>query len=107
MRIAATKNTVRGIIFGTINKIIIIIMPFMLRSIIIYKIGIDYAGLSNLFSSILQVLNMAELGFSSAATFSLYKPIAQDDTKKVCQLITFYRIVYYTVGTVVLLIGLM
>lgn len=81
-------------------------MPFVLRTIIIHRIGADYAGLNSLFTSILRVLNMAELGFASAAAFSLYKPVAEEDTEKVCALLAFYRKIYYTVGGVMLLVGL-
>ncbi len=83
-----------------------IIMPFIIRSILIHRLGTDYAGLSSLFTSILRVLNVAELGFASAATFSLYKPIAEEDTDKVCALLLFYRKIYYSIGCIILLIGL-
>ena len=96
----------RGIIFGVLNKSIMIIMPFIIRSILIHKIGTEYAGLSSLFTSILRVLNVAELGFASAATFSLYKPIAEEDTDKICALLSFYRKIYYTIGAVILTAGL-
>ena len=96
----------RGAVFGIINKVVIIIMPFILRTIIIHRIGTDYAGLNSLFTSILRVLNMAELGFASAAAFSLYKPAAEDDTEKICALLSFYRKIYYAVGGVMLMIGL-
>lgn len=106
MRIASTKNTIRGIFFGVINKVVMIIMPFVLRSILIHKIGTDYAGLSSLFTSILKVLNIAELGFASAATYSLYKPVADEDTDKVCALLSFYRKIYYSIGTIIMIAGL-
>lgn len=106
MRIDSTKNTMRGIFFGTINKAVVIIMPFILRTILIHRIGADYAGLDSLFISILRVLNMAELGFASAAAYSLYKPVASEDTEKVCALLAFYRKIYYLMGLIVLSIGL-
>lgn len=106
MRIASTKNTMRGIFFGTINKVVLIIMPFILRSILIHRIGTEYAGLSSLFTSILRVLNVAELGFASAATFSLYKPIAEEDADKVCALLAFYRKIYYSIGAIIMVAGL-
>lgn len=106
MRIASTKNTLRGIFFGVINKVVMIIMPFVIRSILIHKIGTDYAGLSSLFTSILKVLNIAELGFASAATYSLYKPIAEEDTNKICALLSFYRKIYYSIGIIIMLAGL-
>ncbi len=106
MQIASTKATVRGIYYGIINKVILIVMPFILRSLLIYKIGADYAGLSSLFTSILRVMNVAELGFASAATYSLYKPIAEDDDEKICALLAFYRKIYYAIGALILLAGL-
>lgn len=106
MRIASTNNTIRGIFFGVINKAVMIIMPFIIRSILIHKIGAEYAGLSSLFTSILRVLNVAELGFASAATFSLYKPIADEDTDKVCALLSFYRKIYYSIGAIIMVAGL-
>ena len=81
-----TKNIKRNIIFGAINKVIAMILPFVTRTIIIWKLGAEFLGLSSLFSSILQVLNMAELGFTSSVVFSLYKPIAQKDDETVCAL---------------------
>ncbi|MBO4838375.1 MAG: polysaccharide biosynthesis C-terminal domain-containing protein [Lachnospiraceae bacterium] len=107
MKIASTKKTMRGIFFGTLNKIIKIVMPFVLRSILIHKIGTEYAGLSSLFTSILRVLNIAELGFASAAAYSLYKPVADEDTDKVCALLSFYRKIYRVVGAAVMIAGLM
>ena len=106
MRMASTKNTIRGAFFGVINKVVLIIMPFILRSILIHKIGAEYAGLSSLFTSILRVLNVAELGFASAATYSLYKPIAEENTDKICALMGFYRKIYYSVGAIIMTVGL-
>lgn len=80
-------------------------MPFILRTILIYQIGKDYAGLNSLFTSILRVLNIAELGFHTTAVYSLYKPIADDDTDKVCALLSFYRKIYYSFGVIVLVVG--
>ena len=81
-------------------------MPFVIRTILIYYLGSEYAGLSSLFTSILRVLNMAELGFAGAVAFSLYKPVADEDTEKICALLAFYRKLYYTVGCIVMIIGI-
>lgn len=72
----------------------------------IYYLGIEYAGLNNLFSSILQVLNLAELGVGAALTFSMYNPIAKRDTKKIKALMNLYRAVFRIIGTVILIIGI-
>jgi O-antigen/teichoic acid export membrane protein len=101
-----TRNATRNIIGGVINKVIALGLPFVIRTIILWKLGSEYLGLSSLFTSILQVLNMAELGFSSAVVFSLYKPMAEGDEKIICALMALYRKIYRVVGVVVLVAGL-
>lgn len=105
MRLEKSKNTKRNVMFGFINKIITIFLPFLLRTIIIKMLGSEYLGLNNLFSSILQVLNLSELGFSSAVVYSMYKPIAEEDHPSICALLNFYRKVYQIIGVAVLVIG--
>ena len=69
-------------------------------------LGAEYLGLGSLFTSVLQVLNLAELGFSSAIIYNMYKPVADKDTKTICALLNLYKKIYRVVGTVVLVIGL-
>ena len=57
------KNTKRNIVFSFTDSIITIIFEFVSKSLIVYYFGNQYLGLAGLFSSILQVLNVAELGF--------------------------------------------
>ena len=66
----------------------------------------EYLGLNSLFTSILSVLNLAELGVGSALVFSMYKPIAEDDTEKICALMNLYKLYYRIIGAVILIIGL-
>lgn len=99
-------NAIRNIIFGLINKIVVLLGPFIIRTIIIRQLGSEYLGLNSLFTSILQVLNLTELGFSSAVVFSMYKPIAEKDTNTICALMNLYKKIYRIIGTVILLVGL-
>ncbi len=106
MKLERTKNTLRNTVWFTVNKAVTILIPFFLRTIIIYTLGTKYLGLSSLFKSILQVLNLAELGFGEAVIFGLYKPIAENDTNKICALLSLYRKIYRLVGLFILIIGL-
>ena len=72
--------------FGLAYQILSLTIPFVTRTIIIRLLGAEYLGLSGLFSSILQVLNLSELGFGSAIVFSMYEPIAKNDTDELCAL---------------------
>lgn len=72
----------------------------------IYTLGANYLGLNSLFTSILQVLNLAELGIGSAMVFSMYKPIAEDDKETVCALMKLYKVYYHAIGFIILVAGL-
>lgn len=105
MKIERTKNATRNIIFGTLLKIYQIAVPFVMRTIMIYFLGIQYLGLNSLFTSILQVLNLAELGVGSAMVYSMYKPIVEDDKKRICSLMRLYRTYYRIIGLIIAVAG--
>ena len=98
------KNSKRNLKSAIILQIINIILPFVVRTLILYKLGEEYQGLNGLFTSILQVLNLTDLGFSSAVVYILYKPIAIGDNDTVCALISYLKRVYRIIGIVILAI---
>ena len=100
-----TKNTLRIIRSGILGRLISTILPFINRTIIIHILGAGFAGLSGLFTSILSVLNIAELGFHSAVVYSMYEPVAKQDDRRVCELLTLYRRIYRFVGATIFLAG--
>lgn len=107
MRFERTKNAKRNIKWGLFNQLITIVGPFILRTIILQTLGTEYLGVSSLFTSILHVLNLAELGFSSAIVYNMYEPVATDDTETVCALLRLYKKIYYIIGAVILTAGLL
>ena len=106
MRESRTKNTIRNIRAGLIYQIIAIMLPFINRTAIIWILGAEYTGLNSLFSSILEVLNIANLGFNTAIVYSLYKPLANKDNEKICELLSLYKKIYIIIGNIVLIAGL-
>lgn len=107
MRIERIKNTSRNIAYGTALQILKLIVPFVMRTAMLYLLGIEYLGLNSLFTSVLSVLNLAELGVGSAMVYSMYKPIVDDDTDKICALMQLYKIYYHIIGIVVCVLGLL
>lgn len=101
-----TKNAKKNIVSGVISKVISLILPFLTRTCIIHLIGSTYLGLNSLFTSILQILSLAELGFGEAMVFSMYKPLAEHDTKKVRAILALYRKIYRIIGLVVFTVGI-
>lgn len=106
MKINRIQNTARNMVYGYIMQVYYLITPFIMRTAIIYLIGVEYLGLSSLFTSILSVLNLAELGAGSAMVYSMYKPLAEDDTEKLCQLMYLYRKYYRIIGIVIAALGM-
>lgn len=104
-KIERTKNASRNIVFGVILKAYQILVPFLMRTAMIYLMGVQYLGLNSLFTSILQVLNLAELGVGSAMVYSMYKPIAEDDNTTICALMKLYRTYYRVIGLVIAVVG--
>lgn len=99
-------RSIHNVIWAISYKLVSILAPFITRTVLIYSLGVEYLGISSLFSSILQLLNLVELGFGSAVTFSMYKPIAENNTQMVAGLLNYFKKVYRIIGVVLLIIGL-
>ncbi len=106
MKIERTKNAVRNIVFGSLNRIITLILPFFSRTAILYVLGAKYLGLGSLFSSILSFLSLTEMGAGQAMVYSMYKPLAQNDRKTIKALVKLYKDFYRLIGTVIFALGL-
>lgn len=101
-----TENVKNGILAGIVNNVLCFLLPFVSRTIIIYIFGSAYLGVNGLFNSIINILNISELGFAGALSYLLYKPIAEKDTEKVCAIMSFGRKVFHYIGILVLTLGL-
>lgn len=101
-----TKNSVKNLLTAFVGQGIGFIISFIARYFFIKTLGREYLGLNGLFTNILTILSLAELGVGEAITFSLYKPLAEGDTKKCTMLMQVYKKVYNTIGLVILLVGI-
>lgn len=101
-----TKNSIRNSSVSIITQVLTIVMDFVVKTIFIYILGSEYLGINGLFSNIITLLSLADLGIGVAIPYSLYKPLADGDTKKIKVLMKFYRNVYNIIGCVVLLVGI-
>ena len=107
MKIQRTKNAARNVVFGVLYKSYITIVPFFIRTAIIYFLGVQYLGLNGIFAYILNVLNLAELGVGEAMVYSMYKPIVEDDAQTIRALMNLYRKYYRLIGLVIGTLGLL
>lgn len=102
-----TTNSIKNTIASTSVYIVTIILGFISQSIFIRILGAEYNGIKGLFSNILNMLSIAELGFGSAIVYHLYKPMAEKNTQQIKILVKYYRNVYHTIAYVILGIGIL
>lgn len=102
-----TQNATRNIVFGMILRLYQILIPFFMRTAMIYLMGVEYLGLNSLFASVLQVLNLAELGVGSAMVYSMYKPIVDKNETVICALLKLYKKYYFFIGLVIAVVGVL
>ena len=107
MKLERTKNAARNVVFDGMMEMVNVLFPFVIRSVMLHYLGTEYLGLNGLFKSILNFLNLAELGVGSAMVFSMYKPIAEDDTPAICALLRLYRTLYRIIGLAIAAVGLL
>ena len=106
MKLDFKKNVKRNMVANAVSSGIKLLFPFFNRTLFLWLLGPAYLGLNGLFTSILGVLMLAELGFGTAVVCSMYKPVADDDRELLCAYLKFYRTVYRWVGTVIFFVGL-
>ena len=99
-------NTIRNAAVGFGAQLIIVLLNFINRTFFIQFLGAEYLGLSGLFSNILSMLSLAELGIGVAISFSLYKPLQEQNIRKTKALMSFYRLAYNVIGILILGLGL-
>lgn len=101
-----TRNSIRNIFFGTVDRLLTMLVPFVIRTIMIKTLGPDYLGLSNLFASVLTVLSLAELGVGSAMVYAMFRPVAEGNKAAISALLNLYRRIYALIAAFILVAGL-
>lgn len=99
-------NSVYNLLSGFGFRILGTITSFLVRTVFIRCLSADYLGINGLYSNILSMLSLTELGFGTAMIYSMYKPLAENDFYKLAQLLELYKTVYRIVGSIVLGLGL-
>lgn len=102
-----TDNIVKNVATVVLTKSITLLLSFVSRTIFIRLLGKEYLGIDGLFTSILNIFSLAELGIGSALIFSMYAPIAQGDYKRSRQFLTLYKKAYQYIFLIILGVGLM
>ena len=98
---------IKNSVMGVTTQVIQTILPFISRTIFINALGATYLGINGLFSNILSMLSLAELGIGNVVIYSLYKPVAENNISEIRALTRFYKKVYNYIALFVMLIGML
>lgn len=101
-----TENSMRNIVVGIGGYILNTVLGFVCRIFFIKFLPDDYLGINGFFANILSMLTIAELGIGIAIVYSLYKPIAENDTEKIASLMDFFGKAYRIIGIVTAVLGI-
>ena len=102
----SAEHMAKNIKYAVAGEFLLAVLKFLSRRVFVLLLGREYLGLNGLFTDVLSMLSLAELGFSVSITYSLYRPVAQGDTEMIKSLVRLYRRVYRAVGLAVLVLGL-
>lgn len=100
------KNSALNLATGLLGRMLTIILNFAVRTIFIHCLDEAYLSVNGLYSNILTVLSLAELGFGSAMVYHMYEPMATHNYQKVAGLLLYFKKVYFVVGAVIVALGL-
>ena len=100
------QYAVKNIAFGYIGNITSTILGFVLRTVFIMKLDETLLGVNGLYTGILTMLSLAELGIGTALNYSLYAPVAKGDIEKIKSYMLFYKKAYLAIAGVVTAIGI-
>lgn len=98
-------KSAKSFVWSTVFVIVTSGMPFIIRTLLIRFWGYEYAGLGSLFNSVLNVLNITELGVGEALVYSLYAPMAKGEIKEANALLLLYKRIYTVIGIIVAIVG--
>ena len=100
-----TRNSARNAVWGFFYGASTILLPFITRIIILQLLGVHYLGIGTLFTSLLQFLNLAELGIGTAVTYNMYRPIAENNIDELCRILRYIKKMYRGIGLIMLAVG--
>lgn len=100
------NNSLKNAVVAAIMNVVTILVGFIAQKIFITTLGNEYLGINGLFSNVLSMLAVVELGFGSAIVYHLYKPIAENDEKQVNILMKFYKKTYNIIALIIFWLGI-
>ena len=102
-----TSNSIKNSITSMTSYVISILIGIISQKIFIKILGAEYLGLNGLFTNILTMLGILELGVGNAIIYNLYKPVAEKKIEEIKSLMFFYKKAYNIIALIISIFGLL
>lgn len=106
MKSSRVNNSIKNSITALGSQLLITILSFINRSIFIRVLGSEYLGINGLFTNILSMLSLSEMGIGTAIVYNMYKAVNSDDQVQINALMSFYAKVYSAIGSIIMIAGI-
>ncbi len=100
------KQASKNIKYATIAYFLRLILQFIVRLVFVKVLPLEYLGINGLFTNLLAMLSLAELGVGPAIVYSLYKPLAEKNTAVVNALMRLFQKAYIGIGIFIIVVGM-
>lgn len=81
-------------------------LNFINRTVFIRVLGVSFLGINGLFTDILIMLSLADLGLATSMIYSFYRPLANKDNDTLNALVHYYRKIYAKIAILIAVFGL-
>lgn len=98
-----TTRSIVNIKVALLFYVLNLVLQFFSRKIFLDYLGSEVLGLNTTAQNLLQFLNLAELGIGAAVSYSLYKPLYEQDQKTINSIISIQGWLYRRIAYIVII----
>lgn len=99
------KNNVKNVSFSVILQAVTVLTSFIVRVVFVHILGKEFNGLNSLFTEIIAMLSLMELGIGTSVSFSLYSPLASGNERQLCRIMTLFKNAYRLIALAIFIVG--
>lgn len=101
-----TKKATMNVLTGVLSLVFTSVLSFVISKLFVQSIGVQGSGLNSVYTNMISILSVSELGIAGAINFNLYRPVLERDYRKISLIMSFYKKCYQIIGTVIFVLAL-
>ena len=94
-------RSVMNIKVGMLFYILSLFLAFFSRRVFLDCLGAEFIGLTGMLMNIMSFLSVAELGIGTSIVYFLYKPLQEDNHKKINEVMSMLAYLYRCIGFII------